>query len=68
MGYCVHIHGLPGRHARILDEPSVEAAALAWLEDSSAWLDAAGASDVTLIVRELDCGAEHCLRFDLEIR
>ena len=56
-----------GRHARVLEEASFEAAAVAYLED----LPGAAAEgdddddEISVIVRDIDSGHEHCFRVDL---
>lgn len=51
-------------HARVVHEPSLEAAAVAYVED----LAIAPEDDeaIRVIVRDLDGGGEHCFRIDLE--
>ncbi len=50
-------------HARTLEERSFEAAAVAYVEDLH---DLGGQQEVSVIVRDLDSGHEHCFRIDLE--
>jgi hypothetical protein len=54
---------LSGHGARIVEEPSFEAAAIAYVE-ADPCADADG--EVTLIVRDLGSGHEHCIRLDLQ--
>ena len=60
--YSVHLlHS--GTHARILQEASFEAAAVAYAEDLLTPPEEG--DEVSLIVRELETGREHCFRVDL---
>ena len=62
--FRVHARHVDAHHARTLEEPSFEAAAVAYVEDLH---DYPGDGDeVSVIVRELDTGHEHCFRIDLE--
>ena len=61
--FRVHARHIDGHHARTLSERSFEAAAVAYLED----LHPVGEeTEVSIVVRELDTGHEHCFRIDLE--
>lgn len=51
-------------HARVVCEPSFEAAAVAYVEDLA--ISPAEDDAVRVIVRDLDHGGEHCFRIDLE--
>jgi len=51
-------------HARILEEASFEAAAVAYVEDFHP--PVADDSGISVVVRELGTGHEHCFRIDLE--
>lgn len=61
--FSVHARHLDRHHARVLREPSFEAAAVAYAED----LHAPPADDeaISVIVREVESGHEHCFRIDL---
>jgi hypothetical protein len=62
--FRVHARHVDAHHARTLEEPSFEAAAVAYIEDLH---DLPGDEDeVSVIVREVDTGHEHCFRVDLE--
>jgi len=62
--FTVRARHLHGHHARRLDEPSPEAAAVAYLEDFAH--DADGDDEpVALIVRDETTGREQCFRVDL---
>ncbi len=51
-------------HTRIVEEGSFEAAALAYIEDAHPPADAE--NEVSLVVRDLEGGREHCLRIGLD--
>lgn len=61
MPFTVRAHH--GHHARPIDEPSPEAAALAYLEAFAH--DADEDQTVAVIVRDDDTGREQCFRVDL---
>ena len=62
--FRVHARHVDVHHARTLEEPSFEAAAVAYVEDLH---DIPGdGAEVSVIVRELESGHEHCFRIDLE--
>lgn len=52
-----------GRHARAIDEPTPEAAALAYLEDFGG--DPDEDETVAVVVRDETTGREQCFRVDL---
>ena len=61
--FSVHARHVEAHHARVLEERSFEAAAVAYVED----LHAIGeAHEISVIVRELDSGHEHCFHIDLD--
>ncbi|WP_337187814.1 DUF5961 family protein [Phenylobacterium sp.] len=60
--FLVHDRDLGRRHALLVEEASAEAAAVAYAEGLAA-LDGA---EISLIVRDLDDGCEHCICLDLE--
>ncbi|MCF8505885.1 MAG: DUF5961 family protein [Caulobacter sp.] len=60
--FNVHARHLDNRHARTLEEASFEAAAVAYAEDFHPPEDG---DEITLIVREVGTGREHCFRIDL---
>jgi hypothetical protein len=62
--FRVHAHHDAGHRARIVDEPSFEAAALAYVEDWPHTID--DDPEVRVIVRDLESGHEHCFRIDLD--
>ena len=61
---ALHLHG---HHARLIDETSPEAAALAYVEDFAhdAPEDDAGGGGLAILVRDEDNGREQCFRVDL---
>ncbi|KQW66998.1 hypothetical protein ASE17_19740 [Phenylobacterium sp. Root77] len=61
--FSVHARHLDRHHARIVAEPSFEAAALAYAEDFHPLID--GDDQISLIVRDLDDGHERCFRLDV---
>jgi hypothetical protein len=63
--FSVRARHADGHHARILEEASFEAAAVAYLE-GLAEIGADDATDLRVIVRELESGHEHCFTIDLE--
>ncbi len=62
--FSVRARHVDAHHARTLEEPSFEAAAVAYVEDLHDYQGDADA--VSVIVRDLDTGHEHCFRIDLE--
>ncbi len=61
--YSVHARHVHTHHARTLEELSFEAAAVAYVEDLH---DLGDEHEVSVIVREIDSGHEHCFRIDLD--
>ncbi|HTK35521.1 MAG TPA: DUF5961 family protein [Caulobacteraceae bacterium] len=61
--FSVHARHVDAHHARTLAERSFEAAAVAYVEDLH---DVGDGGEISVIVRELDSGHEHCFRIDLE--
>ena len=61
--FRVHARHVEAHHARVLEERSFEAAAVAYVEDLHAIGDQ---PEISVIVREVDSGHEHCFRIDLE--
>ena len=58
------VHALQGDHpARIVEEASFEAAAIAYVEDFHPPADALG--EIQVVVCDLANGHEHCFRIDL---
>jgi Family of unknown function (DUF5961) len=67
MPYIVRARHLHGGHARRVDEPTAEAAAVAYLEafDPAPEENEQGNEIVSLIVRDEASGHEQCFRVDL---
>jgi len=61
--FSVHARHLDSHHARTVSEPTFEAAAVAYAEDLHALGDDA---EISVIVRDVASGHEHCFRIDLE--
>lgn len=62
--FRVHARHLDTPHAHVVTEASFEAAAVAYLE---AWAyEATEDPTISIIVRDLASGHEHCFRLDLE--
>jgi hypothetical protein len=61
--FSVHARHVDSHHARLLDEKSFEAAAVAYVEDFHPSLT--DEHEISVVVREVDTGHEHCFRVDL---
>lgn len=61
--FRVHARHIDSHHARIILERSFEAAAVAYVEDFHLWVG--DEPDISVIVREVASGHEHCFRIDL---
>jgi hypothetical protein len=61
--FSVRARHVDAHHVRVLEEVSFEAAAVAYVEDLHALGDE---HDISVIVRELGTGREHCFRIDLD--
>jgi len=61
--FRVHACHVDSHQARVLREVSFEAAAVAYVEDFHPPM--ADAREISVIVREVDTGHEHCFRIDL---
>ena len=62
--FSVRARHVDGHHARVLEEASFEAAAVAYVEDFHAAVS--DDNEISVIVREVETGHEHCFRIDLE--
>jgi hypothetical protein len=62
--FRVHARHVDIHHSRTMNERSFEAAAVAYVEDLHDLPDAG--ESISVIVREIDSGQEHCFRIDLE--
>ncbi len=61
--FSVHARHVDRHHARVLEEASFEAAAVAYLEDFHPPMTED--HEISVIVREVGTGHEHCFRIDL---
>jgi hypothetical protein len=64
--FRVHARHIDRHHARLVVEPSFEAAAIAYLEDFDLARDASDDREMKVIVHEIETGHEHCFRIDLD--
>lgn len=62
--FSVHARHVDYHHARIVDENSFEAAAVAYVEDFHPPLTEE--HEISVIVREVTTGHQHCFRIDLD--
>jgi hypothetical protein len=62
--FSVHMRETDMRHACIVEETSFEAAAVAYIEGFSLDLDCE--HQISIIVRDLETGREHCFKVDLD--
>ncbi len=62
--FSVHARHIDHYHARLVDEPSFEAAAIAYVEDFHPPMSEG--NEISVIVREITTGHQHCFRIDLE--
>ena len=60
--FSVRARHLDAHHARTLNAVSFEAAAVAYVEDYHPLDD----GDISVIVRDVECGNEHCFRIDIQ--
>lgn len=63
--FSVRARHVDSHHARVVEEASFEAAAVAYVEDFSLVAEDEG-PEISVIVRDLASGHEHCFRIDLE--
>jgi len=61
--FSVHARHVDGHDARALEEASFEAAAIAYVEDFHP--PVGDDPEISVIVREVGTGHEHCFRIDL---
>ena len=64
--FSVHARHVDSHHARVLEETSFEAAAIAYLEDFHLQLPIGEDNEISVIVREVGTGHQHCFRVDLD--
>ena len=62
--FRVHARHIDSHHARTLQESSFEAAAIAYVEDFHPPAD--DQKEISVIVRDVATGHEHCFRIDLD--
>jgi hypothetical protein len=62
--FSVHARHIDAHHARTVEESSFEAAAVAYVEDFHP--PVTDEPDISVIVRDVASGHEHCFRIDLE--
>jgi len=62
--FSVQAREVDSHHARVVEEASFEAAAVAYAEDFAMVVD--DSLELSIIVRDLADGREHCFRIDLE--
>ena len=62
--FSVHARHVDAHHARILEETSFEAAAVAYAEEFG--LPFADEHEMSVVVRDLDSGHQHAFRIDLD--
>jgi hypothetical protein len=63
--YSVRARHVDSHHARVVEEVSCEAAAVAYVEDFSL-ATADDDHEIRVIVRDLEDGREHCFRIDFD--
>jgi hypothetical protein len=61
--FSVHARHADGHHARVLEEASFEAAAVAYVEDFQPPID--DDNEISVVVREIESGHVLCFRIDL---
>lgn len=62
--FSVHARHVDAHHARVLEETSFEAAAVAYAEEFG--LPFADEHEMSVVVRDLDNGHQHSFRIDLD--
>jgi hypothetical protein len=62
--FRVHARHIDSHHARVVTESSFEAALIVYVEDFP--LETGVGGPISVIVRDMDSGHEHCYRVDLE--
>lgn len=61
--FSVHARHIDAHHARMVEERSFQEAAVAYVEDFHPTVT--GEPDISIIVRDVASGHEHCFRIDL---
>jgi hypothetical protein len=62
--FRVHARHVDHHHARVVEEASFEAVAVAYVEDFHPAMTED--HEISVIVREVESGHEHCFRIDLD--
>ncbi len=62
--FSVHARHVDHHHARVLEEASFEAAAVAYVEDFHPAVDAD--NEVSVIVRDVANGHQHCFKINID--
>jgi hypothetical protein len=61
--FHVHARHLDRHKARVINEPTFEAAAISYVEDLPAMLTEE--LEISVVVHDIESGREHCFRVDL---
>ncbi len=64
--YEVHARDVGRHHARLFEEASFEAAAVAYLESCDLPAAASGDHEISIMVRDVETGRDHCFRVNLD--
>jgi hypothetical protein len=64
--FRVHARHMDNHHARLVEEASFEAAAIAYLEDFDLSTPIEDDHEIRVIVHDVATGHEHCFRVDLD--
>ena len=64
--FKVHARHVDSHHARVIQEVSFEAAAVAYLENFDLRAPISDDDDLRVIVQDIGTGHEHCFRVDLD--
>lgn len=63
--FRVYARDVDSHHARLVEETSFEAAAVAYLEGFDLPAPMSGQGEIQIIVHDVGTGHEHCFRLDL---
>lgn len=64
--FRVHARDVDAHHARLVEESSFEAAAVAYVEDFDLVVPITDDHEISVIVREVHTGHEHCFKINLD--
>jgi hypothetical protein len=64
--FKVHARHLDGHQARVLEEVSFEAAAIAYVEDFDLTAPVSDDHQVSIVVQDVETGHQHCFKIDLD--